>query len=107
MAQKALRVGFPVRHFGRTSTTQKLKAVQGRFAYRTIALLLEISILLYLLELYVKYHWRVMDPNTRRNHFAIRRIVSPYTRNSKSTGCMRTFYISNYCSTIGDVYFQC
>ena len=56
------------------------------------------------LELYVTYYWRVMDPNMHRNHFAIRRFLRTYTRNSKTTGCMRTFYISKDCFTITDVY---
>ena len=31
--------------------------------------------------------------------------VCTYAHNFKTTGCIWTFYISNNCSTIGDVYF--
>ena len=34
-------------------------------------------------------------------------LVHTYTRNSKNTGCIWTFYTSNDCSTIGDVHFLC
>ena len=36
----------------------------------------------------------------------IRYFVRAYTHNSKITGRIWTFYISNNCSTIGDDYFQ-
>ena len=45
------------------------------------------------LELYTRNNWRVMNPNTHRNHFLIRHFVSTYTRKSKTTGRMPTFYI--------------
>ena len=48
-----------------------------------------------------------MNRNTERNYFPIQHFVHTYTRNSKTTGRMLTFYISNDCSTIGDVNFLC
>ena len=37
----------------------------------------------------------------------IRRFGSTFTHNSKTTGCMRTFYVSNYCPTICKMYIFC
>ena len=59
------------------------------------------------LELYARYDRQVMSPNTERNHLLIQHFVRTYTRNSKTTGGMPTFYISNDCSTIVDVNFLC
>ena len=50
---------------------------------------------------------RLMDPNMQRYYLLIQQFVCTYTRNSKSTGCIWTFYTSNDCFTIGDVYFLC
>ena len=49
------------------------------------------------LELYARSHRRVMHPITHQNHFAIRHFVRTYTRNLKTTGCMRR---STYRMTI-------
>ena len=57
------------------------------------------------LELHARCNQWIMDPNTHRNHFPIQHFVHIYACNSKTTGDTRTFYISNDCSTIGDVYF--
>ena len=108
VAPKAVHAGFPVCHFVR-NYTHKLKT-KGRI--RTFYLLNDCTTIgdIYVfswLELYARYHQQVMDPNTHRNHHAIRCFVHTYTQNSKTTGCMRTFYISKYCSTITDVYFLC
>ena len=76
-----------------------------RFSYLTIALISEISILW--LELYARYDRPVMNRNTERNYFWRQHFVHTCTRNSKTKGRMLTFYISNDCSTIGDVDFLC
>ena len=60
--------------------------------------------LFFCLELYTRYNWWLMGPNTQCNPFSIRHSVLTYTRNLKTTDCMQTFYISNNCSTIGDIY---
>ena len=57
------------------------------------------------LVLYARHDWRVVERNVHRNHFLIWHFVCTYTRNSKTTGCMRTLYISKDCSTIRNVYF--
>ena len=61
------------------------------------------------LELYVRYNWRVMDPDMHRNHFPIQLFERTYICNSKTTGRMWTFYmyILNHYSTIRCVYFLC
>ena len=46
-----------------------------------------------------------MAPKTRRGGFSIRYFVPNYMHNSKTTGGITTFYLSNDCSTIGDIYF--
>ena len=87
MPPNARRLGFLVLHFVHIYMhNSKLKLIQG---------LLPIKRSLYYrrylfswLELYVTYRRRVMNPSTHRNHFAIRRFVRAYTRNSKTTGCM-------------------
>ena len=43
-----------------------------------------------------------MDPNMHDNLFPMQHFVRTYTHNSKSAGCMWTFYILNDSSTIGD-----
>ena len=75
------------------------------FTYQTIALLSEILILLVrpvcelLLESYgSKYVLQPLSDTT---------FLHTYTHNSITTGCIQTFYISNDCSTLGDVYFLC
>ena len=59
------------------------------------------------LEMYARYNWQTVDPNTHRYLFLRRNIVRPYTDNSTTTGHIWMFYILNDYSTIGDVYFLC
>ena len=88
-----------------TRTTQKLKIVQGRFTYRTIALLLEMSIL------FVRTVCEIPSASYGSKHasqaLSGTTFVRPYTRNSNTTGRMLTFYMLNDCSTIGNVCFLC
>ena len=44
-----------------------------------------------------------MAPNTCRGGFIICHFVHNYTHNSKTEGRIRTFYLSNDSSTIGDI----
>ena len=75
------------------------------FQFQTIALLSEISILL--VRAVCEIQSAVNESKHGTNHFLRRHFVRPYTRNSKTTGRMLTFYIQNDWSTIGDVYFLC
>ena len=46
-----------------------------------------------------------MAPNTRGDGFSIRHVARNYTHNSITKGSIiRTFYLSNDCSTIEDIY---
>ena len=110
MAPNACRVDFSVRHFVHiiTHTTQKLKVaivIQERFTYQTIALLLEISIIL------VRAVCEIQSASYGFKHASKQlcgmSFVRTYTLNLKTTGCMWTFYILNDCSTIADIYFLC
>ena len=47
--------------------------------------------LFFWLEAHARYDRRVLDLNTRFNHFLIRHFVRTYTRNSKTNGRMQTF----------------
>ena len=51
-----------------TRVTRKLKVMWGPFTDWKIALLSEMSLFSWL-ELYARYHVRVMDPNTHHSHF--------------------------------------
>ena len=105
MAPNTRRVGFPVHHFVRIYTYKS--KTKGRTLSGIERLLYYRKYLFSWIELYVRYHRRVMDSNTHRNHFSICRFVRTCTRNSKTTGCIWTFYIANDCPTIADVYFLC
>ena len=78
--------------------------------YRLYKNILPIECLLYYLrypfsglELHARCEQWVMDPNMNHNHFSIWHFVCTYAHNSKTTGRIWTFYISNDCSSIRDV----
>ena len=106
MAPNMCRGGFPICHY-----VHKCTQLENWRSYKDISpikqLLYYRRYLSFWLELYVRYDQQVMDPNMHSNHFLIRHFVYTYTRNSKTTGCMQTLYISNDCSTIVDVFFMC
>ena len=45
-----------------------------------------------------------MTPNMHRGGFPVHHFVHNYMHNLKTKGCIRTFYLSNDCSTVGDIY---
>ena len=81
-----------------TSTTRKLQVLYGHSPYWTT--LYYWRCLFPGLELYARYNWWVMASSMHFNLFPLRHFVHAYTHNSKTTGCIWTFCISNDCSTI-------
>ena len=53
------------------------------------------------------YDGGIMNLKTPCNFFSIQHFVRTYMHDSKTTDSMWTYYISNDCSIIGDVYFLC
>ena len=45
-----------------------------------------------------------MTPNANHGGFPLHHFVRNDTQNSKTNGCIRTFYLSNDCCTISDIY---
>ena len=91
------RGGFPISHS--VDNYMCNSKTKGRI-YKDDCILYYGRYLFSWLELYARYNWRVMDQNKHRNQFPTQHFVRTYTHNSKTTGCMWTFYISNDCSTI-------
>ena len=58
-----------------------------------------------MLELYARYNSWVMDLNMHNNNFPKWHFLCNYTCNSKNTGRIWMFYISN--DSFMDVYFLC
>ena len=56
------------------------------------------------LELNASKDRRVIAQYTRRGGFSVCHFVRNYTHNSISKGGIRTFYLSNDCSTIREIY---
>ena len=75
MAANALLISCPIRQFVRNYTHNS----KTKGSTRTFYLSNDCSTIgdtySFGLELYVRYHWQVMDPNKDRNHFAICRFM--------------------------------
>ena len=56
------------------------------------------------LELHASKDRQIMIPNTLHGLFPICHFVRKYTHNTKTKVHIRTFYLSNDCSTVGDIY---
>ena len=84
-----------------SSITQKVYGVYKRSAHRTNALLSEI--ILILVRGACQLRW-VMAQNTRHGGLLVRHFVHNCTYTLKTKGRIRTLYLSNNCSNIGNIY---
>ena len=85
--------------------TQELYSIYERSTHQTTVLLLEISLFLVRAACELR-SMRYGSKHASRSLSCMPfNFVRTYTHNSKTKGRIRTFYLTNDCSTIGKIYF--
>ena len=85
-----------------SSITQKVYSIHEQSTHQTNALLSEIF--LFLVRAACMLRSTSYGPNMRCNCFSVHHFVGNYTHNSITQGGIRTFYLSNDCSNIENIY---
>ena len=86
-----------------TSVLLEMYGVYKRSAHQMNALLSEVILILVRAECELRS--TSYDPKHALRWLPVRHLVRNYTHNSISKGGIRTFYLFNDCSTIGDIYY--